>query len=208
MVYSGTSVNQVLTNIIQSPAVSFLYDREGRRKYLTVHERRLFLQAAADAPPEDHVFALVLAYSGGRISEVRALCPGRIDHAARLVVFESLKKRRRGVFRAVPLPAFVFRELAAILPLGMAPDTPIWPRGRTMAWKRVKRIMRRAGITGPQATPKGLRHSFAVTSLQSGVPITLVKRWLGHSRLSTTEIYADVIGPEEQTIAARLWKAF
>jgi integrase len=178
MVYSGTSVNQVLDKIIQSQAVSFLYDRKGRRKYLTVHERRLFLAAAADAPLEDRVFALVLAYSGGRLSEVLALCPGRLDQPAHLIVFESLKKRRRGVFRAVPLPPFVFRELAAILPSGMAPDSRIWPWGRTAAWKRVKQIMRRAGITGPQATPKGLRHSFAVTSLQSGVPITLVKRWL------------------------------
>ena len=208
MVYSVTSVNRILNNSNRSTAISFLYDREGRRKYLTVQERRRFLQAAADEPREDRVFALVLAYSGGRLSEVLALCPGRLDQLAHVAVFESLKKRRRGIFRAVPLPPLVFRELACILPLGAAIDTPIWPWGRTAAWKRVKRIMQRAGINGPQATPKGLRHSFAVTSLQSGVPITLVKRWLGHSRLSTTEIYTDAIGPEEQAIAARLWKAF
>jgi integrase/recombinase XerD len=208
MVYSVTSVNRILTKPTRSPAVSFLYDREGRRKYLTIQERRLFLKAAAEMPDEDRVFALVLAYSGGRISEVLALCPGRLDPSAHLLVFESLKKRRRGVFRAVPLPAFVFHELASILPPTSAPDTPIWPWKRTTAWKRVRRIMHRAGIKGPQASPKGLRHSFAVTSLQAGVPITLIKRWLGHSRLSTTETYAEAIGPEEEVIAAKFWKSF
>ena len=68
--------------------------------------------------------------------------------------------------------------------------------------------MAAAQIVGPQASPKGLRHSFAVTALQGGVPITMVRRWLGHARLSTTEIYADAIGPEEQAIAGILWNTF
>jgi site-specific recombinase XerD len=65
-----------------------------------------------------------------------------------------------------------------------------------------------AGISGVKATPKGLRHSFAVAALQGGVQINLVKKWLGHARLSTTEIYADAVGEEEQSIATRLWQTF
>ena len=72
----------------------------------------------------------------------------------------------------------------------------------------VKEGMALAHVIGPQATPKGLRHAFAVTALQSGIPINLVRRWLGHSRLSTTEIYADAIGPEERAIAGRFWESF
>ena len=56
--------------------------------------------------------------------------------------------------------------------------------------------------------PKGLRHGFGVAVLQSGVPINLLKKWLGHSRLSTTEIYADAVGAEEQEIAGRFWQTF
>ncbi|MDR3473572.1 MAG: hypothetical protein P4M09_18090 [Devosia sp.] len=33
-----------------------------------------------------------------------------------------------------------------------------------------------------------------IHAIQSGVPVTFVKRWLGHSRLSTTENYLDAIG--------------
>ncbi len=35
----------------------------------------------------------------------------------------------------------------------------------------------------------------------------LIQRWLGHARLSTTAIYADVVGPEEVVFAARVWAA-
>lgn len=32
---------------------------------------------------------------------------------------------------------------------------------------------------GPQARPKGFRHGFGVHAIRSGIPITLVQRWLG-----------------------------
>ena len=66
-------------------------------------------------------------------------------------------------------------------------------------------IMARAGIAGPQASPKGLRHGFGVACIEKGIPLNLVQRWLGHAQLSTTAIYADVVGEEERHIAARLW---
>ncbi len=42
--------------------------------------------------------------TGCRISEALALTARQVDLSGRVVVFESLKKRRRGVFRAVPVP--------------------------------------------------------------------------------------------------------
>jgi integrase/recombinase XerD len=42
---------------------------------------------------------------------VLALTPTRIDASAHIVVVESLKKRRQGVFRAIPLPEELFEEL-------------------------------------------------------------------------------------------------
>ena len=61
--------------------------------------------------------------------------------------------------------------------------------------------MEASGIAGRHACPRGLRHGFGVGTLQAGVPLTLVQRWLGHARLTTTAIYAEVSGPEEQTFA-------
>jgi integrase/recombinase XerD len=164
--------------------------------------------------PEVQTFCQVLAYTGARLSEVLALTPARVDLSAHLVVVESLKKRRRGVYRAIPLPGELLAELGRVHRLGdrqIRPDRDtrrLWPWCRTMAWMRVKEGMDIARVVGPQATPKGLRHAFAVTALQAGVPINMVRRWLGHSRLSTTEIYAEAVGPEEQAIASLLWKTF
>lgn len=48
-------------------------------------------------------------------------------------------------------------------------------------------------------------HGFGVNAVQSGVPLSLVQKWLGHAQLSTTAIYANAIGPEEYAIAERMW---
>ena len=66
--------------------------------------------------------------------------------------------------------------------------------------------MIKAGILGPQACPKGLRHGFAVHGLSNNIPLTLIKKWLGHSSLVTTSIYLNVaLEEEEQRIAKRIW---
>lgn len=65
--------------------------------------------------------------------------------------------------------------------------------------------MASAGIEGPYASPKALRHGFAVGALRANVPLTLIQKWLGHSRLSTRAIYANAVGDEEREIANRYW---
>lgn len=218
----GNSVHGVKLQIVSqhagcerdTPASSLIYDRSGNRKYLTVAERRSFLGAVQEMPPVARTFCQILSYTGARISEALAITPGCLDIGAQLVVLESLKKRRRGTFRAVPLPADLIAELDLVHNISGRRSNPdlmtqrLWPWCRTIAWRRVKEGMTAARLTGPQCTPKGLRHGFAVTALQAGIPINLVKRWLGHARLSTTEIYADAIGAEEQAIASLLWSTF
>ena len=73
-----------------------LFDAEGRRLYFTEEERRAFLAAAAaKAPREVRTFCGTLHATGCRISEALALTAQQIDLSGRVVVFESLKKRRR-----------------------------------------------------------------------------------------------------------------
>lgn len=66
--------------------------------------------------------------------------------------------------------------------------------------------MTEAGIDGQQASPKGLRHGFGIAAVEAGIPLNLLQKWLGHSQLTTTAIYADAQGSEERRIAARMWK--
>lgn len=191
-----------------------LFDRQGNRKYLTRAERNGFLLAASHMSPEVRTFCLMLAYTGARVSEVLALTPQRIDVTDCVVIIESLKKRRRGIYRAIPIPTTFIRELDRVHNIAAArrqadwSTRRIWPWCRTTGWNWVKTCMEEAGISGSHATPKGLRHAFGVGALQASVPINLVRKWLGHSRLSTTEIYANAIGDEEKLIAKRFWKTF
>jgi site-specific recombinase XerD len=60
---------------------------------------------------------------------------------------------------------------------------------------------------GGMASPKGLRHGFAVACLAQKIPLPAVQKWLGHARMETTAIYLEVSGDEERELAKRLWKA-
>jgi site-specific recombinase XerD len=69
----------------------------------------------------------------------------------------------------------------------------------------IKAKMKEAGVNGTRATPKGLRHSFAIACLSKEIPLTTVQKWLGHARLDTTSIYSNAVGKEEREMARRLW---
>lgn len=185
-------------------ALSRLFNADGARKYLCASEWRRFVRAAEEAPPEDRIFCLLLAYTGCRISEALGVTPARLDREAGRVVFRTLKRRRR-IFRAVPVPPEVMRDLVA-LARGKAADAPLWPWCRQTAWRRVKATMRRARISGPQATAKGLRHAFGVATAECNVPAAITQRWLGHARLETSAIYVHAVGQEERAFARRIWR--
>src|SRR5579863_2480819 len=88
-----------------------LYARHGGRKYLNAAERKRFLQAAEKAPAKIRLFGSILASSGSRISEALALTPRSIDLDERVVTFETLKRRKCGLRRQVPMPRYLMRDL-------------------------------------------------------------------------------------------------
>ena len=189
-----------------------LYGSSGSRKYLNAAERRRFAEAARRAEPRTGLFCLTLLWSGGRISEILALTPAAIDIESGVANIETLKRRKRGIVRQVPLPPNLLNELAHFFKLRYRQRGPcldgkrLWTWSRTTAWRRVKAVMTAAKISGTPAMPKGLRHGFGVSAFQSNVPPHLVQRWLGHASLRTTALYADVIGPDERAFAQRMWR--
>ena len=179
---------------------------------VTADERRAFIRAAKRFAPTVESFCVTLALTGARISEVLALTPDRIDRASHAIIIESLKKRRSGVFRAVPVPDYLIDRLAAVHGISSrTSDTSsrgerLWPWSRTTAWQYVKTVMIAAGIPRSVSKPKALRHGFGVAATQSGVPLNIIQRWMGHSRLDTTAIYTNAVGDEERALARRMWK--
>jgi integrase/recombinase XerD len=190
-----------------------LYDKLGARKYLTARERAAFLAAARQCGPQIETFCYTLAFTGARISEVLAVVPSRIDTASAAIIIECLKRRSTGVFRAVPIPGELIARLervhniSSMLSDNSRRDKRLWQWGRTTAWQRVKEVMATAKIDGRWAMPKALRHAFAVHgTVEAGVPLNIMQRWMGHARIETTAIYANAIGKEERALAARMWR--
>lgn len=181
-----------------------LFDAGGGRKYVTQSERRRFIAATRDADQQTATLCQLLALTGCRISEALALTSKRLDVDSGRVVFQTLK-RRKVVYRAVPVPSALMTELLNLAAV-RGPEEPLWKWCRQTAWRRVKRLMTQCGIRGSQAMPKGLRHGFGIANAQANVPPGLTQRWMGHARLETTSIYQDAMGEEEQTFAARLWE--
>jgi integrase len=178
------------------------YDDAGHRKYVTSDESRRFLEEADRLRPDLRALCYLLTLTGCRISEALALCGYQLDVERRTLTFRTLK-RRRPVFRTVPIPQDLVTMLIAL------PDRAggkLWQMHRATAWRQVKRAMIRARVyAGPQACPRGLRHGYGIHAASRSIPPNLIQRWMGHASPTTTAIYLDAVGLEEREFANRMW---
>lgn len=118
-----------------------------------------------------HKIAFLLAYGSGlRISEVLR-CKGEHFRGKSLFVPES----KYGVERVVPIPKGWRESFMKHLPLG------ITPRALQKAFKKYS--------PRKELTFHSLRHGFATRSLEGGMPLNHVQVLLGHSNISTTNVY-------------------
>ncbi|MBW8312264.1 MAG: site-specific tyrosine recombinase XerD [Rhizobium sp.] len=78
----------------------------------------------------------------------------------------------------VAAPLFLGREAGAL--------------SRQQFWNVVKRLAVLSGIDPARVSPHGLRHSFATHLLNHGADLRTLQMLLGHSSLSTTQIYTLV----------------
>lgn len=191
---------------------SRLADRRGR-KYLTAAERSSFIRVAKLASrPEVQTFALILAYSGCRISEVLALRACDVDLTDNSVRVRTLK-RRSETWREIPLPESFMRDLQlthGLRQLQAGRRTKygrLWRFSRSTASRHVAALMAEAKIQGPQACSKGLRHAFGIAAVEAGVPLPLIASILGHAQITTTAVYTTAVGIEARGFLDKMWNS-
>ena len=189
---------------VENPEISFLTGpkRSARlpRPVSEVAAKDMIAQAEAlQAEPwiaARDVAALSLMYGAGlRISETLDLSGDLKNPPPRLRI-----KGKGGKVRIVPLiPAIVdaVTEYAKFCPYKLSRETPLFygARGkRLQAPVLRKQVQTLRGALGlPEtATPHALRHSFATHLLAHGADLRAIQTLLGHSSLSTTQVYTAV----------------
>ena len=123
-----------------------LHTANSMRKYLSAGERDAFLRAAEKADRQLRTLCMAFAFSGCRLSEALALTADRVELAAGSLVSESLKKRRSGIYRAVPVPPVLLEALEhGIREMqsrrGKGRGERLWPWSRMTGWRAVHAVL-------------------------------------------------------------------
>ncbi len=145
---------------------------------------------------------LELTYSCGlRCEEVVNLDHGDLDFDAEELRVTGKGSKTRVIPVGEPAQRALERYLASARPALLHPAEPAEPalflskRGRRLSPSDVRRRLtlwlRNAGLAA-DASPHALRHSFATHLLEGGADLRAIQELLGHSSVSTTQIYTRV----------------
>lgn len=150
----------------------------------------------------------LLALSGMRSSEVRALEWSMVDWDAMSIVLPQ-SKTGRSIRPMSPQLRDFLRGLERERRTPRVPfvvynrdGRPVGRAALSYAWGRTRR---RAGLDDVRL--HDLRHSVASDALMAGVPLALVGKILGHSTLRTTERYAHIGNQVVLEATARMGEA-
>jgi integrase/recombinase XerD len=170
-------------------------------KFLTVDEvAHLVLQ-----PDErdlhglrDRAMLEVLYATGLRVSELIRLRPGDINLDDGYVICRGKGGKERIVPLGKAAAALTRRYLEEARPrLQKKPAEAVFltrrgdPFTRQGVWKMLREYARKAGLEA-RISPHTLRHSFATHLLERGADLRSVQLMLGHSQITTTQIYTHV----------------
>lgn len=182
-------------------------------KNLTGPEIERLLQPSPDETPESLCddAILELAYASGlRLAELRTLRLEQLHLDSGFISVIGKGNKERVVPVGKTAVATLERYLHAARPKLVKPRSPgtvfLTRRGSAFAgvtmWLHIKDRVKRCGIE-KNVTPHMLRHSFATHLLENGADLRAIQEMLGHSSISTTEIYTHVTGKRLQEVHRR-----
>ena len=172
-------------------------------KFLNREEVSRVVDSPDESKPtgqRDHAMLELLYATGIRVSELVQLRVSNLDPGLGLIRVTGKGNKQR----IVPVHGEALAAIAAYLKDGRAallkgrtsPYLFITARGGAMTrqafWANLKLSGRKTGIFH-NLSPHVMRHTFATHLLEGGADLRSVQTMLGHSDLSTTEIYTHVV---------------
>lgn len=197
-----------------TPVVEIRVDR-GEKKvpnFLTSKEIELLLAqpVCVDAKGyRDKAMLEVLYATGIRVTELINLNIHDVNPEVGIIKCTGSRKAR-----AIPLYPAAKKALAAYVDNVRAamladPDEEalfVNVNGSRMSrqgfWKLLKHYQNTAHID-KEITPHTLRHSFAVHLLENGADVSSVQELMGHSDISSTQVYTNMINPKLKSVYAK-----
>jgi integrase/recombinase XerD len=173
-------------------------------KAISVEQVERLLDAAGfDGTPltvRDRALLELLYATGARISEAVGLAVDDLDLGARSALLSGKGGKQRrvpvGSFAAAALEAYLVRVRPELAAKGRG--TPALflnarggPLSRQSAWTVLRDAADKAGLASG-ISPHTLRHSFATHLMEGGADVRVVQELLGHSSVTTTQIYTLV----------------
>ena len=169
---------------------------------LEVEEVVRFLEAVPQSTPSDlrdRAMFEILYGCGLRVSEVTGLKPGDIDFDGQILRFIGKGDKERivplGDTAILYLKKYLYSARGKIEKEKKTGYLFLNMRGGQLSrqgfWKILKEYAKKSGIE-KNLYPHIFRHSFATHLLQRGADLRTVQKLLGHSSISTTEIYTNL----------------
>ncbi len=191
---SGMRNKKTLPNVLSEKEINFLMNesyKNYKKNELKYNERKAFLRL--------HVILEILYSTGLRISELLDLKISNINSikdkfyirgkggTQRLVVFTSR------AINVIKLWVKFNNENNDKKNDYLFPDDKNNINvSRQIIFKDLKKLAKISGFDNKKVTPHSIRHSFATHLLNRGADLRSLQKLLGHSDISTTEIYTQV----------------
>ena len=195
-----------------SPVTADIHVERGEKKLpqvLTGREVELLLAQPSSADPKglrDKAMLEVMYATGMRVTELIELNVDDVNLDLGIVKCSNHKKTR-----SIPLYPAALKALGLYIRdvrMGMVSDPSEQAlfvniggvrMSRQGFWKILKHYQAKAGIE-KEITPHTLRHSFAVHLLENGADLGSLQELMGHSDISSTQMYTHMINQKLKTV--------
>ena len=202
----------VSSGFVEATPVSDIHVDRGEKKLpsvLTGREIELLLAQPVPVDPKgirDKAMLEVMYATGIRVTELISLDVDDVNLELGIIKCNGAKKTR-----AIPLYPAALKALAAYMQEArsfLVADSEenalfVNVNGNRMSrqgfWKILKHYQDTAGIS-KEITPHTLRHSFAVHLLENGADIGAVQELMGHSDISSTQLYTHMLNQKIKSV--------